>query len=252
MGKLKLVGEDEGGEGGLVPHTHPEEEISDGTLFARLSAAEAVTGAWDFSAGRLRLTQGPDAAKPGAGNAEGSVYWASDTDRLYVWDGGAWKDMGEARRLRGGPDASKPAAGNAEGDAWWASDSDKLYVWEGSFWKEIGAASGDGLGTVQWKQSTGAFPSSGQPVDGAYTDMRLESGGWGFNFGAAGVQTVAQTFRQAFTQTPRVVLGMERPGSAAHERAAVALQSVSVTGFTIAVESDGARTVRGEWIALGR
>lgn len=40
-----------------------------------------------------RLYSGLDASKPGTGNTEGDVWWATDTDKLYVWDGLAWKEM---------------------------------------------------------------------------------------------------------------------------------------------------------------
>ena len=150
MADLNLFGQQPGGG----PHTHPEAEIEDGSLLARLAADEAITGAWDFSAGRLRLVQGPDASKPGTGNSEGQVYLATDTDKLYVWDGAAWKEASfpahasthqaggsylvAAGRLRTGTDAGKPGSGNTEGDVWWGTDTDKLYVWDGTAWREIG------------------------------------------------------------------------------------------------------------------
>ncbi|MFQ5880159.1 MAG: hypothetical protein ACE5IZ_08310, partial [Dehalococcoidia bacterium] len=93
MSRLRLVGE---GDGSPAAHTHVEADITDGALLARLAAAEAITGDWDFSGGKIRLTQGTDAAKPGAGNDEGDIYWATDTDKLYIWDGAAWKEIGAA------------------------------------------------------------------------------------------------------------------------------------------------------------
>lgn len=152
MSRLKLLGEGDGG----AAHTHAEVDISDGSILARLAANEAISGAWDFSAGKIRLAQGLDANKPGSGNSEGHVYWATDTDKLYVWNGTAWaevsfrahaashqgggSDLVAAARLRTGTDAGKPASGNTEGDVWWATDTDKLYVWDGAAWKELGAA----------------------------------------------------------------------------------------------------------------
>jgi hypothetical protein len=88
MGKLRLIGET--GD----THSHFESDIADGSLLARLAADEAITGAWDFSSGKIRLTQGLDANKPGSGNTEGDVWWATDTDKLYIWDGVAWKSIG--------------------------------------------------------------------------------------------------------------------------------------------------------------
>jgi hypothetical protein len=41
-----------------------------------------------------RLRSGTDASKPSSGNTEGDAYWATDTDKLYVWDGSAWKEIG--------------------------------------------------------------------------------------------------------------------------------------------------------------
>ncbi len=40
-----------------------------------------------------RLYSGLDASKPGTGNTEGDIWWATDTDKLYIWDGAAWKDI---------------------------------------------------------------------------------------------------------------------------------------------------------------
>lgn len=42
----------------------------------------------------VRLRTGPDADKPGSGNAEGDVWWAQDTDTFYVWNGSAWQAIG--------------------------------------------------------------------------------------------------------------------------------------------------------------
>lgn len=89
MGKLKLTGEAE-----PTPHSHPETDIEDGSLLARVDDDESISGQWDFSGGRLRLTQDVDAAKPTTGNQEGHIFWATDTDKLYVWDGAAWKEIG--------------------------------------------------------------------------------------------------------------------------------------------------------------
>jgi hypothetical protein len=41
-----------------------------------------------------RLHSGADASKPTSGNTEGDVWWAADTDKLYVWDGATWKEIG--------------------------------------------------------------------------------------------------------------------------------------------------------------
>lgn len=41
-----------------------------------------------------RLYSGLDANKPTTGNVEGDVWWASDTDKLYVWTGTVWKEIG--------------------------------------------------------------------------------------------------------------------------------------------------------------
>jgi hypothetical protein len=43
-----------------------------------------------------RLHSGADAGKPSSGNAEGDVWWAADTDKLYVWNGATWKEIGAA------------------------------------------------------------------------------------------------------------------------------------------------------------
>jgi hypothetical protein len=43
-----------------------------------------------------RLHSGTDAGKPSSGNTEGDVWWATDSDRLYVWNGAAWKEIGAA------------------------------------------------------------------------------------------------------------------------------------------------------------
>jgi hypothetical protein len=43
-----------------------------------------------------RLHSGADADKPASGNTEGDVWWAADTDKLYVWNGAAWKEIGAA------------------------------------------------------------------------------------------------------------------------------------------------------------
>ena len=56
-------------------------------------AARHQAGGADIVA-TARLRSGTDAAKPGSGNTEGDVYWATDTDRLYIWDGAAWKEIG--------------------------------------------------------------------------------------------------------------------------------------------------------------
>ncbi len=46
-----------------------------------------------------RLHSGLDADKPATGNTEGDVWWATDTDKLYVWDGTAWKEIGAGATL---------------------------------------------------------------------------------------------------------------------------------------------------------
>ena len=52
MSSLKLLGEPAGGG----PHTHPEADIEDGTILARLAASETITGPWTFPG--LKLTAG--------------------------------------------------------------------------------------------------------------------------------------------------------------------------------------------------
>ena len=153
MSRLRLLGEGDGG----AAHSHAEADISDGAILARLAANEAISGAWDFAAGKIRLAQGSDANKPATGNSEGHVYWATDTDKLYVWDGAAWK----------------------------------------------AASGGDGIGTVPWTQGL-----SGEPASGSYTDMRLEAGYVSVNVGANGTASVVFTYRQAFSQTPKVIVGL--------------------------------------------
>lgn len=49
--------------------------------------AQALTGPI------TRLRTGTDAAKPGGGNTEGDVWWATDTNKLYVWDAAAWAQV---------------------------------------------------------------------------------------------------------------------------------------------------------------
>ena len=111
----------------VSPHTHQEADISDGSIYARLAADETVGGAWTFPslavassisvAGTVdgvdvsahapvherggsqtvrasRLYGGPDASKPATGNSEADVWWAADTDKLYVWNGTLWKEVG--------------------------------------------------------------------------------------------------------------------------------------------------------------
>jgi hypothetical protein len=43
-----------------------------------------------------RLHSDTDAGKPPSGNTEGDVWWAADTDKLYLWSGAAWKEIGAA------------------------------------------------------------------------------------------------------------------------------------------------------------
>lgn len=49
--------------------------------------AQALTGPI------TRLRTGTDAGKPGGGNTEGDVWWATDTNKLYVWDAAAWAQV---------------------------------------------------------------------------------------------------------------------------------------------------------------
>ena len=93
----------------MVPaHSHTRQSDGGGVLHANLTGLsaddhpqygavaqdESITGAWDFQTGRLRLKRGTDATKPSTGNVEGDVYWATDTDKFYVWDGAAWLLVG--------------------------------------------------------------------------------------------------------------------------------------------------------------
>jgi len=41
-----------------------------------------------------RVKTGLDADKPATGNTEGDVWWSTDIDKLYIWDGSAWKEVG--------------------------------------------------------------------------------------------------------------------------------------------------------------
>jgi hypothetical protein len=45
-----------------------------------------------------RLRTGLDANKPSTGNTEGDVWYATDTDKLYVWDGAAWLELEKTSR----------------------------------------------------------------------------------------------------------------------------------------------------------
>ncbi len=54
MSSLKLLGEPAGGG----PHTHPEADIEDGTILARLAASETITGLWTFPGFKLAAAIG--------------------------------------------------------------------------------------------------------------------------------------------------------------------------------------------------
>jgi len=193
MGNLNPFGQAQG----LGPHTHPEADIQDGALLARLAADESITGAWDFSQGRLRLTQGLEADRPSTGNSEGEVWWATDSDTLYVWDGAAWKAVG-----------------------------------------------GDGIGSVEWTQGL-----TGEPASGSYADMRLEAG-FVQNTGSG---NIAVTFRQAFAQTPKLILGFRSSTTSTAAEVRAHTVNESATGFTLQIVSSGAAyTIGVPWLAIGR
>jgi len=62
------------------------------------TAAATITGDWDISGGALRLPQG--ASLPGSGD-EGDIFWDTDDDNLYVYDGASWYQVFESFTVAG-------------------------------------------------------------------------------------------------------------------------------------------------------
>jgi len=85
-----------------------------------------------------RIYAGLDANKP-ASPTTGDIFFATDTGKLYVWDGSAWNYLRYAKGLRAGLAANIPASGDFDGDCYFETDTGTLRIWDGTVWQEIGA-----------------------------------------------------------------------------------------------------------------
>lgn len=65
-----------------------ESQIEDGDILARLAEDETITGKWLFDGG-IVIQRGLDANKPSEAT-EGQLFWATDTDLMYVFTGSSW------------------------------------------------------------------------------------------------------------------------------------------------------------------
>lgn len=92
-----------------------ESAITDGAIFPRLAANESITGKWTFSGGNVVLPTCLDGSKPAA-PSEGQVVWATDVDKLYVYDGSDWVNIAGSGVGGGAPTDAEYLVTQSSGD----------------------------------------------------------------------------------------------------------------------------------------
>lgn len=73
----------------------------------------SITGVWDFSNGSIILPQGTSTP---TGSTEGQIFWDTDDDSLYIWNGSSWANasLSDAFTIINCPAGTDPVANGQE------------------------------------------------------------------------------------------------------------------------------------------
>jgi hypothetical protein len=189
------------------------------------------------------MSQGIDSAKPAAGVA-GRIYWAVDTNKIYLDTGSTWQFIGSSvlgtltgtistgvltgsltgfATMSQGLDASKPSAGVA-GRIYYATDTGKAYLDTGSTWVLTGSPLlGNINGTISASQIAANAVTANALAANAVTASAIAAGSISSSHLSAGCVTANALAAGAVTAT----------AIAANTITAAQMTTAMMTGLTI-------------------